>query len=51
MVRPHRTLGMVLARRGELQQAVRHLEWALQIDPHDGESRELLQQIHAAKPN
>ena len=42
----HRNLGLIYARKGDIQQSVRELEMALQIDPNDAQAQTTLQMLH-----
>ena len=46
----HRNLGLIFARKGDIQAAERELEMALQIDPHDSDAQEALQVLRAVPP-
>ena len=41
----HKNLGIVLAQKGDMEEALEHLERALQLNPNDGELRQILQQV------
>jgi len=43
----HRNLGLIFARKGDIQAAERELEMALQIDPHDADAQNALQVLHS----
>jgi tetratricopeptide (TPR) repeat protein len=43
----HRNLGLIFARKGDIQAAERELELALQIDPHDAEAQNALQVLRS----
>jgi tetratricopeptide (TPR) repeat protein len=43
----HRNLGLIFARKGDSQAAIRELEMALQIDPQDSDAQNALQLLRA----
>jgi tetratricopeptide (TPR) repeat protein len=46
----HRNLGLIFARKGDIQAGERELEMALQIDPNDSDAQEALQVLRAVPP-
>jgi len=46
----HRNLGLIFARKGDIQAAERELETALQMDPNDSDAQEALRVLRAVPP-
>ncbi len=47
----HRNLGLIYARKGDIQAGERELEMALQMDPNDSDAQEALQVLRAVPPS
>src|SRR5438132_9814320 len=46
----HRNLGLIYARKGNVQEGERELETALEMNPHDGDAQKALQILRSIPP-